>query len=406
VLLLLPTETYRAADFLDAARALGADVVIGSNHGLALAPVMQNKPVLFDFDVPEAGATAIAAYAERAPLDAVVAADDQGVLVATLAAARLGLPHNPLAAAQATRDKFALRRALEAGAIPQPRYRRVEPGADVAALADEVGFPLVVKPVSLSASRGVIRADDAEAAVLAAKRIRSICAETAAGSRAPLLIESYVPGKEVALEGMLRGGDLEILALFDKPDPLEGPYFEETILVTPSRLAAATQRAIREVADRAIAAIGLTEGPVHAELRVDNGDVWMLEIAARSIGGLCSRSLRFGFGASLEELVLRHALGLPLRQRGREWAASGVMMIPITRAGVLRRVGGQEAARAVPGITGLDITVGRGRPVRPLPEGDRYLGFLFARGESPEEVEGALRTAHAVLEIEIDGAPK
>jgi biotin carboxylase len=326
--------------------------------------------------------------------------------MATLAAERLGLPHNPLGAAEATRDKAALRRALEAGAIPQPRHRRAESGADVAALAAEVGYPVVVKPVSLSASRGVIRADDAESAVLAATRARSICEKTGAGSGAPLLIESYVPGKEVAVEGMLRGGDLEILALFDKPDPLEGPFFEETIYVTPSRLADATQGAIKEVTNRAIAAIGLTEGPVHAELRVDDGDVWMLEIAARSIGGLCSRSLRFGFGATLEELILRHALGLPLRERGREWAASGVMMIPITAAGVLRRIGGQEAARAVPGIAGLDITIGRGRPVTPLPEGDRYLGFLFARRESPEEVEGALRTAHGLLEIEIDGAPK
>ncbi len=406
MLLLLPTDTSRAPDFLDAARALGADVVVGSNRRFPIASAMRERPLLVDFEVPEAGAEAIAAYAEEAPLDAVVATDDQGVLVATLAAERLDLPHNPLGAAEATRDKAALRRALEARAIPQPRYRRAEPEADVAALADEVGYPVVVKPVSLSASRGVIRADDAESAVLAAKRARSICEETATGSRAPLLIESYVPGKEVAVEGMLRGGDLEILALFDKPDPLEGPYFEETIYVTPSRLDDATQGAIKEVTDRALAAIGLTEGPVHAELRVDDGDVWMLEIAARSIGGLCSRSLRFGFGATLEELILRHALGLPLRQRGREWAASGVMMIPMTAAGILRRIGGQDAARAVPGIARLDITIGRGRPVRPLPEGDRYLGFLFARGESPEEVEGALRTAHGLLEIEIDGAPK
>ncbi|MBA2312792.1 MAG: ATP-grasp domain-containing protein [Actinobacteria bacterium] len=345
MLLLLPTETYRAPDFLEAARVLGADVVVGSNRSFAIAPAMQERPVLVDFEVPEAGAEAIAAYAEQAPLDAVVATDDQGVLVATLAAERLGLPQNPVGAAEATRDKAALRRALEAGAIPQPRYRQAGAGADVAALAEEVGCPVVVKPVPLSASRGVIRANDAESAVLAAKRARSICEEADAGSGAPLLIESYVPGKEVAVEGMLRGGDLEILAPFDKPDPLEGPYCEETMYVTPSRLADATQGAIKEVTDRAIATIGLTEGPVHAELRVDDGDVWMLEIAARPIGGLCSRSLRFGFGATLEKLILRHALRLPLRERGREWAASGVMMIPITAPGVLRRVGGQGGAR-------------------------------------------------------------
>ena len=404
VLLLLPTDTYRAADFLDAARALSADVVVGSDRQLAISGAMQASPLVVDFEAPEVAAKTIAAYAEESPLDAVVAADDQGVVVATLAAERLGLPHNPPAAAATTRDKAALRRALGGAGVPQPRYRVAGPEMDVAALADEVGYPVVVKPLSLSASRGVIRADDPASAALAAKRAGSICEEAGAGTGAPLLVESYVPGKEVAVEGMLRSGELEILAVFDKPDPLEGPYFEETIYVTPSRLPDAAQNRIKDVSRRAIAAVGLTEGPIHAELRVDDGDVTMLEVAARSIGGLCSRSLQFGFGVTLEELILRHALGLPLRERGRKWAASGVMMIPITAAGVLRSVSGREEALAVSGIVGLDITVARGRRVRPLPEGDRYLGFLFAKGGSPEDVEDALRTAHGVLDIEIDRA--
>ena len=271
----------------------------------------------------------------------------------------------------------------------------------MAQLAGEVGLPCVVKAVSLSASRGVIRADDPPAADAAAERVRAILAEAGEDPDAPLLVERYVPGVEVAVEGLLRGGALEILAVFDKPDPLEGPYFEETIYVTPSRLPAETLEAVSLLTAEAAAALGLVEGPIHAELRIDGGSVWMLELAARSIGGLCSRSLRFGMGVSLEELILRHALGLPLDDLSREAAASGVMMLPIPKAGVLKEVRGQAEARAVPGVTGLEISIAPGKAVRALPEADRYLGFLFARGETPEQVERTLRTAHGQLEIVI-----
>jgi hypothetical protein len=217
----------------------------------------------------------------------------------------------------------------------------------------------------------------------------------------PLLVESFVPGAEVAVEGLMRGGAFETLAIFDKPDPLDGPYFEETIYVTPSRLPAATVERIEATAADAAAALGLTEGPVHAELRVDGDRVTLLELAARSIGGLCSRALRFGAGVSLEEVILRHALDEPLAGLERADAASGVMMVPIPRAGVLHEVRGQDDARAVPGVVGLEIGIANGRPVEPLPEGDRYLGFVFARGDAPEDVETSLRAAHARLEVDI-----
>ena len=397
VLLLLPTATYRAADFLTAARTLGAEVVVASDRRLVS---IGDAQLTLDLRRPEVAAEAIAAVAAERPLDAVVAVDDQGVRVAALAAERLGLSGNPLEAAAATRDKAAMRRALAAG-VPQPEHRAVGPSDDPAAVAAEVGLPCVVKPLSLSASRGVIRADDPRAAAAAAARVRAILAEAGEDPEGALLIERYVPGAEVAVEGLLRAGALEPLAVFDKPDALEGPYFEETIFTTPSRLPGGIVAAMTRTTADACAALGLREGPVHAELRVSKGRVWMLELAARSIGGLCSRSLRFGVGVSLEEVILRHALGLPLGDLRREAAASGVMMLPIPRAGVLREVRGQDDARAVPGIAGLEISIGRDRPVRPLPEGDRYLGFLFARGETPAQVEHALRAAHARLEIDI-----
>ncbi|CAN5229597.1 ATP-grasp domain-containing protein [soil metagenome] len=404
VLLLLPTGTYRAEDFLRAATRLGVEVVVGSERHQALAGAMGDRAVRLPLDDPERAADRIVELAGRRRLDAVVAVDDQGVAPAAMAAARLGLAHNPVAAVAATRDKAAMRDALGTAGVAQPDHRLVGPGDDVRELAGQVGLPCVLKPLALSGSRGVIRADDPQGAAAAAARIRRILSAARREEGGALLVEAYVPGREVAVEALLRAGACEVLAVFDKPDPLEGPYFEETIYVTPARLPAETLAAVTAATADAAAALGLVEGPVHAELRVDGDRLWVLELAARSIGGLCARSLRFGAGVSLEEVILRHAVGLPLQGLTREPGASGVMMLPIPRAGVLREVRGREAARAVPGVAGLEITVARGRPLVPLPEGGRYLGFLFARGDTPGEVERALREAHSLLDVVVDPA--
>jgi biotin carboxylase len=402
VALVLPTATYRAADFVEAAATVGAEVVVVSEEPPALAQEMADGSLVVDFSRPEEAASAIVDLGARTPLDAVVAVDDQGVLVAALAAQRLGLSHNPPGAVAATRDKGMMREMLARFGVAQPEYRIVGPADDVRALVNEIGFPCVVKPVGLSASRGVIRANDQKSAAAAAAKVRAILEDEGSGSD-PILVESYMPGAEVAVEGLVERGRLRVLAVFDKPDPLEGPFFEETIYVTPSRLAEEQLARIEDVTAKAISAIGLREGPVHAELRVDGLSIKLLEVAARPIGGLCSRSLRFGLlGTSLEEAILRHALGKPVGSLRPESAASGVMMIPIPKPGVLREVRGQGAACGVPLVVGLEITIPRGRRVVPLPEGDRYLGFLFAKGDRPEAVEAALREAHSVLDVVIE----
>jgi biotin carboxylase len=359
---------------------------------------MGDRALRVDLRRPERAAAAIVELSHRTRLDAVVAVDDGGVMAAALASERLGFAHNPPSAVAATRDKAAMRRALHAAGIPQPGFVVLAPGDDAGAIE----FPAVVKPVALSASRGVIRADDPAAARAAVTRIRAILAAAGEDPGGPILAERYVPGVEVAVEALLRAGELEVLAIFDKPDPLEGPYFEETMYVAPSRLPAGQLRRVEAMTAAAAAALGLREGPVHAEVRLDGERAWMLELAARSIGGLCSRALRFGAGISLEEVILRHALALPLGPHVRERVASGVMMLPIERAGTLREVRGVEAARAVAGVRDVRITIPRGRPVVPLPEGDRYLGFVFAQGEAPEQVEAALRAAHAALDVVLD----
>jgi biotin carboxylase len=398
ILLLLPSATYRASDFLEAAGRLEVDIVVGSEFRQALAPAMGDRAVVVPLDDAGAAVAAIVALDARKKLDAVLAVDDQGLVVASLAAAALGFRHNLLDAVLASRDKTLMRGRFRAAALPQPTYVVVAPDGDVVAAADEIGYPAVVKPVSRAASQGVIRVDDATQAEAAGARVRAILD----GARENLLVESFVPGDEVAVEGLLVDGRLEVLAIFDKPDPLDGPFFEETIYVTPSRQPERVLVDLEEIAARAAAALGLVEGPVHVELRVGpDGAVTVLELAARSIGGLCARSLRFGVGVSLEEVIIRHALGLGLDGLKRERGASGVMMLPIHEGGVLVEVAGQERARAVEGVVGLEITIAPGRPVVPLPEGDRYLGFIFARGAAPEDVEAALRRAQLQLDVRV-----
>jgi biotin carboxylase len=398
ILLLLPTATYRASDFVAAAGRLGVDVVVGSEHRQALSGAMGDRAVVVPLGDRAAAVGAIVALHSRTPLDAVLGVDDQGVVVAALAAEELGLRHSPPDAVAATRDKAVMRERLAAADISQPTSRIVAPGADVATAAADIGFPCVVKPVSRSASQGVIRVDDAAQAQAAQARVRAIVGTDSE----PLLVEGYVPGAEVAVEALLQGGELEVLAVFDKPDPMDGPYFEETVYVTPSRQPAPVLRAVTATVARAAAALGLREGPVHAELRIDAaGTSTVLELAARSIGGLCARSLRFGAGVSLEEVIIRHALGMGLEGLTRESQASGVMMMPIRAAGVIDRVTGTDDALAVDGVVGVEMSIPVGRAVVPLPEGDRYLGFIFARADTPQQVEDALRRAESCIQVHL-----
>ena len=405
LLLLLPTTTYRTQDFLDAARTLGVDIVCASEKPSTFEAHAPDNLLTLDFADPGAAAAKVADLTSRRPLSAVVGVDDLTTVAAAAIAERLGLRGSAVAAVAAARDKYQMRQCLAAGGVPIPRFRRIALKDDPFLAARGVAFPCVLKPLALSASRGVIRANNVDQFIAAFRRIAALLqrgdVEVSGDAGQFLLAEQYVPGVEVALEGLLMGGALHALALFDKPDPLEGPFFEETLYVTPSRLPADAQRAIERVAGAACVALGLTEGPVHAELRVNDAGPWVLEVAARSIGGLCSRTLRFGTGMTLEEIILRHALGWPIDSLVRERRPAGVMMIPIPRAGRLQAVRGTEAAGAVPGIEEVTITAHAGQDLVPLPEGWHYLGFIFARADTPDAVEAALRDAHARLTFDI-----
>jgi biotin carboxylase len=359
-----------------------------------------SRSLAIDFSRPEWSAARVA-RTKPSP-DAVVAVDDRGVVIAALASTILSIPANPVVAVSSTRDKAHMRATLASWDVPQPEFGLAAVN-QVPIVATGIGYPCVVKPKDLSASRGVIRVDDAQAAAIAEHRIRAIVCDTTGGEEEELLVEAFIDGPEVAVEGMLVDGSLQVLALLDKPDAMDGPYFEEAMFVTPSRHPASVQSEIVEVVTSATNALGLVSGPIHAEVRVGPDRVVLIEIAARSIGGLCGRSLSFGlFGESLESLILRSALGMPGSGLERAVAATGVLMLPIESAGRLESIDGVAGALEVPGVTGFNQTIPNGGSVMTLPEGDRYLGFLFAEGLTPQAVEAALREAHAKLDIRID----
>jgi biotin carboxylase len=413
VMLVLPTETYRATAFLRAAAVLGLDVVVASNEAPTLATLMRGRVLTLDLQAPSESAARASDFNAQWPVDAVVGVDEASVITAAHVAERLQMKRrNPVAAVQATRDKRLLRQRLTDAGLQQPRFVATDADATDDAVAEAlavVGLPCVIKPVDLAASRGVIRADTHERAVEAVRRagelLRTICID---GSVPPLIIEGYVGGAEVAVEGLLRDGDLGVIALFDKPDPLTGPFFEETLYVTPSRLEEPSQDAVVTAVRAAIRALGLRNGPVHAEVRIAGDAAVVIEVAARSIGGLCSQVIRLdcddapGVERSLEEVILRQACDLPLGNMRLVDDACGVVMLPTPSAGVLRSVAGVDRASQVPGITGVTIAVPIGAAVVPLPEGDRYLGFIFARGSSSEAVERSLREAESFIEPEIE----
>ena len=405
LLLLLPTTTYRAEAFLDAARKLKLDVVVGSKRAAMLEDLDDAAFLPFEMHDLEEAVRSVVEFARTTPIDVVVGVDDHTTVVAAVISTALGLPHNPVTAVAAARNKHRMRELLHEQGLPVPRFALFSVDDAPAAITEKIAFPCVVKPISLSASCGVIRANDRDEFVAAFHRVAALLErlgeETLGEGAGKILVEDFVPGREVALEGLLTDGELRVLALFDKPDALDGPFFEETIYITPSRLPAAVQREVTSCAARAARALGLGEGPVHGELRVSDRGVWVIEIAARSIGGRCSQTLRFAAGLSLEEVILRHALRMDIPSLDREGRAAGVMMLPIPRAGMLEEVRGREEALAVPGIEDLEITALLGDELVPLPEGTRYLGFLIARGETPATVEAALRAAHRRLEFVI-----
>ncbi len=413
VLLLATTTGYQIRSFGEAARAVGATLVFASDRCDQLDDPWADRAIPVRFSDDEQIPEGVLPGLVEEPPDGVIAVGDRPTVLAARLAATLGLPGNPPAAAMRSRNKLQARAAFQHAGLPVPDFQAVSLHDDPAGLASATTYPAVLKPLALSGSRGVMRVNDEVEFVAAFHRLRRLM--TAADIRVErdaahdaALIEAFVPGPEVAVEGLLTHGVFRALAIFDKPDPLDGPFFEETIYVTPSRQPSSVQERILEAVSEASRALGLRHGSVHAECRVDGNAVYVLEVAARPIGGLCSTALKFhstdrpSVMVSLEEVLLRHALGEDVAGYTREPRASGVMMIPIPARGIFRGVQGAEEASRLPGVDGVHITAKPDSLLIPLPEGRSYLGFIFAHGSEPALVERAIRQAHSHLRFEID----
>ena len=411
ILLLATTTGYQTRAFDEAAEQLGFDLVYATDRCTVLENPWRDQAIAIRFSDEEGSVRAILRAAETVPIDGILTVGDRPTVIAAQAAQALGIPMHPPRAAAAARNKCLTRERLRIAGLPTPWFHTVDVLCDPQEVSATVQFPCVVKPLALSGSRGVIRADNQADLVAAFYRLRALMqSPDIRGERNPdheqVILEGFIPGREFAVEGVLTAGVLQVLAIFDKPDPLDGPFFEETLYITPSLTTAAEQLALVEAVGRAAQAIGLTHGPIHAECRLNAEGVYVLEVAARPIGGLCARTLRFTSGRgttiSLEELLLRHSIGRSIEDCRREARASGVMMLPIPRRGILRRVSGIDAARAVPDIEDVRITAKIDQLLVPLPEGASYLGFIFANADAPRDVEQALRNAHRCLGFTID----
>jgi biotin carboxylase len=404
LLLFAATTGYQIRVFADAARRLGVEATLAADRCNRLDDPWGDHSIAvkFDYRMPQSVETF-----RGMRFDGVAAVGDRPAVLAAEVAAMLGIPFHPPAAAYACQDKYLARQLYQAAGLPVPAYFRAALTEDAGALACRAPYPCVLKPLGLSASRGVIRANNQAEFIAAFERIRALLEKNPDLRRLrqrALQVESYIEGREFAIEGLVTNGSFQPLAIFDKPDPLIGPFFEETIYVTPSREPAATQEALLDAAGRAVRALGLGHGPAHLEMRWNEAGVWMLDAAARPIGGLCAKALRFrlaGGSAPLEELVIRHALGEDVSGARLEGPASGVMMVPIPKDGIYESVEGLERARAIPGIQDVIVTAKPGQRLVPLPEGSSYLGFIFARGNSGREVELALRRSHTELRFHI-----
>ncbi|MFQ5580047.1 MAG: ATP-grasp domain-containing protein [Nitrospiria bacterium] len=406
LLLLIPSHSYRAEDFLKAAEQIGIEIISACNKRQTLEEIVPGKMLTLDFLDLEASVEKAVLFSKKYPFRAVVSADEEATVLAAMISEALALPHNPVSATAMAKDKALLRKVLSSNAVPTPSFQVCPIHTAPEEMAQQADYPLVIKPTFLSASRGVIRVnnqDEFHKAFLFLKKFlkKPEIKKQGGPSAEYILVEEYIPGREIALEGLLQDKKLSCLALFDKPDPLDGPYFEETLYITPSRLPTHTQAEIIDCTRRGCETIGLREGPIHAEIRVNEKGPVIIEIAARSIGGLCARTLRFGTGLSLEEIILRHTLGRPIQSLKQSEKATGVMMIPIPKAGILEGVYGLDAGKQVKGIEEITITLLKGQKVIPLPEGRSYLGFIFAQADTPDRVEAALREAHQKLKFDI-----
>ena len=404
IILIIPCSSYRTNAFIEAVKRLELEVLILTNDTQVFEGISKNSIISLNFNHWTERITEIRLWSSKNNLTSVIGVDEESVMIAAEISKELGIVHNSIESVKKTRNKFLLRTCLKNNNLPSPWFNRFAIKEDPKKLIKKINYPCVLKPTFLSASQGVIRVDNKSDFIEGFKMLKELLARHEISRRNKeqsnwILIEEYIPGKEISIEGLVLNGKLKPLTLFDKPEPLEGPTFPETFFITPSKLENKTQVILFELAQQVIEALGIKHGPVHIEARINVEGIFILECAVRSIGGLCSKILQFSGGISLEELIIRSSLGRNVEKVQKNSKAKGIMIMPVIHGGVLKEIKGREKALSVKGITGLETTVTKGERLEPLPKEAKYPGFIFAEGRNQDAVENSLRKAWSVIEI-------
>lgn len=361
--------------------------------------------------IPDRSSKEVAAYVERQCegllVSGVLASDDWDVVAAAMIADKLGLRFVGVETALAATNKFLMRQRLRNGGAVVPDFQCFAIGDNAGEIAKSLRFPVVIKPTYGQGSLGVIRADTVDEFEKAFQYTSRIIVDldmrpSAVRDRSGILVEQYIPGEEYTVELLMHEGKPYSLAVFEKPDPLEGPYFEEGIYVTPIRRDEKIRSLLVEAAIRGSRALGIETGPCHCELRLSGELPYILEIAARPIGGFCSQVFADLMGFDLHDLVLQNAVGLPVMPPPiADGVALGVMMLPVPGRGNLARVSGVDRALDIDGIMSVKIHVEAGSRILPYPEQSCYIGTVLATGSSADEVVARLKSAAKAVSFEL-----
>lgn len=396
LLLIAPANSYRIAPYLKAALNLGLKVLVASNSKYSLVPEIA-LGVTVDFNNQSEAQSLILKAIKDLRIQCVLATDDSCVSLSSHIAQHLGLAHNQPSATKLTSRKDLARKATQIAGRNTPEFNIINLH-QASQFSRSINYPVVIKPLNLSASKGVIRANDPEQFIAACLTINTILSRSnvTGFERDNVLVETYLEGPEFAIDGILIDGDFHLLAIFDKPEPLTGPYFEETYYLTPSQLTQSHQAALIEEVARSCDAYNLKQGPIHAEARITKNGIFLIELAARTIGGQCGQLIEFSLQQKLEEVIIRGLCGEPPNLPPKPTPA-GVLMIPVETAGILKRVEGLTAAMQVEFIQDIEIHIQEGYELLPLPEGSSYLGFIFAQAPTQGQAFNALKKAHQML---------
>ena len=381
LLLVIPENSYKSNDFVVAAEKLGIDFLIITDSEQVSSKfsdtVIINK---FDAELNKNNLKKLKDVTHVLPVDHS-ALKFSGYLVDLLE-----VKGNKLESINLSMNKYESRKIFNSLLDIKVNNEIIKNIDDVNTFINKNGTS-VLKPIYGTASKSVLKINNVEKNKEQIEKLMQDCFDQ------DLVIEEYIDGKEYALEGTIINSELKKIVIFDKPVEYKHPYFEESIYITPSELSSEAEKRVVSIVDKACKKIGLEDGPVHVEFKINENQIFIIEINPRMIGGLCSRCLSFGlFKVSLEEIILHAFMNNELKNIELLNNYVGVLMIPTPKSGKFISINKEELEK-IPNISNVEITVPEGSDLLEPPYGDKYLGFAFSQGIDKKTVNESLLTA-------------